>query len=93
MLDDAETETVEVLGAGHGASLAVVGAIGMGHKVALCDLGAGASIVKFGVPIGVATRDIRKGEWVHLQNCHSRLDIRSASLDPDSGATTDTRYE
>jgi altronate hydrolase/altronate dehydratase small subunit len=93
MLDDAENEPVQVLGAGRKASLAIIGAVTMGHKVALRDLSAGTSIVKFGVPIGVATRDIRKGEWVHLQNCHSRLDVRSSSLDPHSGATTDTVYE
>lgn len=93
MLDDAENEPVQVLGAGCDASLAIVGVATMGHKVALRDLTAGTPIVKFGVPIGVATRDIRRGEWVHLQNCRSRLDIRSSSLDPHSGATTDTVYE
>lgn len=54
---------------------------------------AGTAIVKYGVPIGVATRDIVKGEWVHLQNCQSQVDLRSAAMDPHSGAATDTRYE
>jgi altronate dehydratase small subunit len=93
MLDDAENELTQVLGAGRGATLAVIGAVKMGHKVALRDLSSETLIVKFGVPIGVATCDIVKGDWVHLQNCRSRLDNRSSSLDPHSGATTDTLYE
>ncbi|MFZ0581124.1 MAG: UxaA family hydrolase [Candidatus Acidiferrales bacterium] len=93
LLDDAENETLEILGAGRSASLHVRGLVKMGHKVALCDMEAGTAIVKYGVPIGVATRDIVKGEWVHLQNCQSQVDLRSAAMDPHSGAATDTRYE
>ena len=40
----------------------------LGHKVALRDLAAGERIIKYGVPIGVATRDIRAGEHVHVHN-------------------------
>ena len=93
LLDDADSETVEVLGPGQNTSVKLLGPIKMGHKVALSDIGAGESVVKFGVSIGVAIRDIMKGEWVHLQNCRSQVDIRSASIDPHSGAATDTRYE
>ena len=64
-----------------------------GHKVALQAIDAGTPVVKFGVPIGVATCNIRAGEWVHLHNCASRFDERSRTLDQDSGAATDTRYE
>ena len=63
------------------------------HKVALHDIRSGAPILKFGVAIGCATRDIRAGEWVHLHNCASQFDERSQTLDVNSGATTDTRYE
>jgi altronate dehydratase small subunit len=93
LLADAESETVEVLGAGQNTYLKLLGPVKMGHKVALSDIGAGGQVVKFGVPIGVAIRHILKGEWVHLQNCRSQVDIRSASMDSDSGAATDTRYE
>ena len=93
LLDDADSETVEVLGAGRNTSVKLLGPVKMGHKVALSDIDAGAPVVKFGVPIGVAIRDIPKGEWVHLQNCRSQVDVRSASMDPHSGAATDTRYE
>jgi len=63
------------------------------HKVALEDIRAGQPVIKFGVPIGSATRDIRAGEWVHLHNCASQFDQRSQTLDVHSGATTDTPYE
>ncbi len=39
-----------------------------GHKVALCDIPAGAEVIKYGFPIGKATQDIAKGEWVHSHN-------------------------
>jgi (2R)-sulfolactate sulfo-lyase subunit alpha len=40
----------------------------LGHKIALRDLAAGERVIKYGVPIGVATRDIRAGEHVHVHN-------------------------
>jgi hypothetical protein len=67
--------------------------IALGHKVALRDIRAGEPVVKFGVAIGRATRDIRAGQWVHLHNCSSNFDERSQKLDVRSGATTDTKYE
>lgn len=67
--------------------------IALGHKVALQEIRAGEPVVKFGVVIGRATRDIRAGQWVHLHNCASSFDERSQTLDPHSGATTDTKYE
>ncbi len=36
-----------------------------GHKVALVDLPSGAPILRYGVPIGHALRDIPAGSWVH----------------------------
>jgi hypothetical protein len=41
------------------------------HKLALLDLGEGEEIVKFGEVIGVASRTIEKGEWVHKHNVGS----------------------
>ena len=67
--------------------------IELGHKVALVDIAIGEAIIKFGVPIGTASQPIRSGAWVHLHNCMSSFDARSGTLDPHSGATTDTRYE
>lgn len=39
-----------------------------GHKVALADIAAGDTVVKYGQPIGVASAAIRAGEHVHLHN-------------------------
>ena len=47
------------------------GAIGFGFKVALGAIAAGDRIVKYGVPIGSATRAIAAGERVHLENMQS----------------------
>ncbi len=38
------------------------------HKVALCDISEGESILKYGEIIGHASTPIRKGEWVHTHN-------------------------
>jgi altronate hydrolase len=43
----------------------------MGHMVALHPIAADAQVLKFGVPIGRATRDIEKGELVHTHNLAS----------------------
>lgn len=43
--------------------------IAFGHKVALEFIAAGQPVVKYGQPIGHATRDIRAGEHVHVHNC------------------------
>lgn len=91
MLDDGHG-AVDVLGEAPGVIQALE-EIQAGHKVALADLQSGDPVIKFGVPIGRATRAIRAGQWVHLHNCASNFDERSQTLDPTSGAPTDTRYE
>lgn len=93
MLDDAAAEAVRILGAPDLLEVVLTGPIALAHKVALCDIAAGEAIVKYGVPIGVATEHIRPGGWVHLHNCRSALDERSSTLDVETGATTDMRYE
>lgn len=45
--------------------------IPLGHKVALRPVDAGAWIIKYGVEIGVTTRQINKGEHVHIHNLKS----------------------
>lgn len=49
------------------------GDVPAGHKLALRDIKAGEKIVKYGFPIGVATKDIAKGEWVHIHNVRTAL--------------------
>ena len=36
-----------------------------GHKVALVDLPADAAVLRYGIPIGYALKDIPAGSWVH----------------------------
>ena len=45
-----------------------------GHKYALCDIGEGEYVIKYGEIIGRATKSIAKGEWVHTHNVKSHLD-------------------
>lgn len=49
------------------------GDIPAGHKVALHDIPAGGAVIKYGHPIGRATRPIRAGEWVHTHNLSTAL--------------------
>jgi hypothetical protein len=93
LIEDADREPVQVVGAPDGATVAVAEAISLGHKVALAGIAPDGEIVKYGVVIGLATKPIAPGEWVHLHNCRSKLDERSSGLDPHTGATKDTAYE
>ena len=45
--------------------------IPLGFKVAGCDIATNGAIIKYGVSIGSATRDIVLGELVHLHNMKS----------------------
>lgn len=44
-----------------------------GHKRALRDIKTGENIIKYGFPIGHATKDIAKGETVHTDNVKTNL--------------------
>lgn len=56
------------------------------HKIALTNIPSGSAIVKYGVTIGRASREILKGSWVHIHCMHSCYDERSSRLDPVTGA-------
>ncbi len=47
--------------------------IATGHKVALCDIKTEANVIKYGFPIGHATKEIREGERVHTDNVKTNL--------------------
>ena len=94
LLDDLKSPSpVHVLGAEAAGDVNGSEPINLGHKIAVNDIFTGAPIIKFGVPIGRATRPILAGQWVHLHNCASNFDQRSQTLDLHSGAATDTTYE
>ena len=48
--------------------------IAAGHKIALQNIAQGADIVKYGTPVGHATRNIAAGQWVHSHNEATNLD-------------------
>jgi altronate dehydratase small subunit len=93
MLEDTANESVVVLGASIGKTIESKGAIRLGHKLALTIIKPGAKVIKYGVPIGIATQRILPGEWVHLHNCRSQVDERSTEFDIETGSATDTAYE
>ena len=55
------------------ASVEVVEPIPMGHKLALVDLAEGAPVRKYGQVIGFASKAIRAGSHVHVQNLRADL--------------------
>jgi len=44
-----------------------------GHKIALRPIAKGAPVIKYGMPIGMALRDIAAGEHVHTHNVKTHL--------------------
>jgi altronate hydrolase len=53
--------------------LTLVADIPAGHKVALCDIATGEKIIKYGYPIGAATKAIPAGAHVHVHNVRTLL--------------------
>lgn len=51
------------------------------HKMAIQDIKKGEIVRKYGVPIGVAYKDIKKGEHVHLHNLKTIQDDNISNLD------------
>jgi len=49
-------------------------AVAYGHKTALRAIRKGEDIIKYGQRIGIATKDIASGEWIHIHNMSSVLD-------------------
>jgi hypothetical protein len=93
LLGDAQPGAIVVVrGDGKAVEVSTTQAVQSGHKIALRTLVEGDRIVKYGFPIGEATRPIAAGEWVHLHNCRSLHDPASSELDVESGARNETRY-
>jgi len=43
----------------------------LGHKIALKDIRSGETVFEYGEKTGVATKDIKQGEHVHVHNIKS----------------------
>lgn len=50
----------------------VLNDVPIGHKLALTDLDAGQSAIKYGVVIGKIVAPVKKGEHVHVHNLKTR---------------------
>ena len=66
-------ETIQgvVLGDDSVVNVAAVQDVPLGHKIALAPISAGGTVIKYGVPIGVAKAGIKPGEHVHVHNLKS----------------------
>lgn len=53
---------------GEERSVTALAGIPVYHKIAVADVPMGKAVVKYGEPIGRATRDITAGEHVHTHN-------------------------
>lgn len=53
---------------GNSEIIQVIGDVPYGHKIAVKPIRKGELIIKYGEEIGAATRDIEKGEYVHVHN-------------------------
>jgi len=53
-------------------SYQLTGLIGSFHKIALADLNAGDTILKYGYDIGKVVKSIKKGEHVHVHNVKTK---------------------
>lgn len=93
LLSDAQPGDARLVGVPGRERVAITEAVRRGHKIALTPIAEGMAVIKYNVPIGYARTDIAAGNWVHLHNCQSRVDERSSSLDPQTGAPTDVHYE
>ena len=56
-----------------------------GHKIAIVDIKLGEKIVKYNEPIGTATQDIKKGDWVHIHNVRDDYKVLDREGKPLSG--------
>jgi len=57
---------------GNSDVMTVHGDVPYGHKIAARDIHVGEDIMKYGEEIGIATHEIKKGEYVHVHNLDSK---------------------
>jgi len=53
-------------------SLKALDSVPLGHKIALRDIKADETVLKYGHDVGRATRDIGKGRHVHIHNLKTK---------------------
>lgn len=90
-IDGVSPGAAALVGTGSGECLARE-PIPRGFKLALRDITAGEQIIKYGVPIGRASRAISAGSCVHTHNMVSLNDERSGSFAAEDAAPQDMCY-
>ena len=60
-------ETIQI----DGQAVVVPTTVPTGHKIAVRAIAAGSRVLKYGAPIGSATRSIAPGDYVHTHNLKS----------------------
>ena len=69
LLEDAAPRTDVLIRLGKETSTVKAGeSVPFGFKIAVADIAKGAAIIKYGESIGIASRDIKQGEMVHVHN-------------------------
>jgi altronate hydrolase len=79
----------------NGHSVSVRDRVGLGHKLALCDIRAGETVTKYGQIIGFAAADIPAGSHVHVHNVRAdtfERDYAFARDCPPPPPTAEPRY-
>jgi altronate hydrolase len=69
-----------------GEEIVLLEDIPQGHKFALCDIGEGEEVIKYGAPVGIAKSEIRRGSWVHTHNMKTGLGgLLTYTYEPQTG--------
>lgn len=67
-----------------GDSLTLLEDVSKGHKIALGNIEKDEDVIKYGMPIGHATTQIKKGEWIHTHNTKTNLkDLNNYAYTPE----------
>jgi len=54
-----------------GVEVELLSEVPLGHKLALEDIDSGADVIEYGIRVAIATKDIRRGDYVHVHNVRS----------------------
>ncbi|MFD1040471.1 UxaA family hydrolase [Virgibacillus byunsanensis] len=79
-------EQVTITGVNKPYYITVKSTIPLAHKIAICDIKKNEMIYKYGEEIGMATEQIKVGEYVHVHNCWGTKARRdTAEVQPNGG--------
>jgi altronate dehydratase small subunit len=79
--------------AGHTETVTANASIPFGHKIAVAALENGAEVLKYGESLGVATENIRAGDYVHTHNLASQYGRGDLNHDAEVTHARTSRYQ